>query len=67
MKKSNIEKVLQEKVDEIINDYKSFEQEELVKAEIATKIAIEYLKMHRDIHRAEGFGVGLEDEDESKD
>jgi hypothetical protein len=59
----DIEGLLRKEVYDVIRNYKNEDIEILSKAKIATEIAMSYLKTDKDLHKEDGFGAGLDDEE----
>jgi hypothetical protein len=61
-----IEDKVKAEVDDIISSYKDKDIEELNRAEIAVNIALNYLKVNKDLKKYDGFGTELGGENENE-
>jgi hypothetical protein len=65
-KKIGIEEKVAFEVDDIISSYKDKDIEELNRAEIAVNIALNYLKVNKELKKYDGFGTELGGENENE-
>jgi hypothetical protein len=61
-----IEEKVKSEVDDIISSYKDKDIEELNRAEIAVNIALNYLKVNKELKKYDGFGTELGGENENE-
>jgi hypothetical protein len=61
-----IEEKVKSEVDDIISSYKDKDIEELNRAEIAVNIALNYLKVNKELKKYDGFGTELGGDNESE-
>jgi hypothetical protein len=61
-----IEDKVKAEVDDIISSYKDKDIEELNRAEIAVNIALNYLKVNKELKKYDGFGTELGGENENE-
>jgi len=62
----SIEEKVKAEVDEIISSYKTKDVNELSNAEIAISIALNYLKVNKELKKFDGFGTELGGDNESE-
>jgi hypothetical protein len=65
-KKIGIEEKVAFEVDDIISSYKDKDIEELNRAEIAVNIALNYLKVNKELKKYDGFGTELGGDNEGE-
>ena len=65
-KKISIEEKVALEVDDIISSYKTKDVNELSNAEIAISIALNYLKVNKELQKYSGFGTDLGGNDENE-
>jgi hypothetical protein len=61
-----IEEKVKSEVDDIISSYKDKDIEELNRAEIAVNIALNYLKVNKELKKYDGFGTELGGDNENE-
>jgi hypothetical protein len=62
----SIEDKVKAEVDDIISSYKDKDIEELNRAEIAVNIALNYLKVNKELKKFDGFGTELGGDNENE-
>jgi len=65
-KEMSIEDKVKAEVDDIISSYKTKDVNELSNAEIAISIALNYLKVNKELQKYSGFGTDLGGENENE-
>lgn len=63
MNTEEIQEELRKEVAEIIKGYKDMGIDELSRAKLATEIVMAYLKTDKEIHKDDGFGGELDEEE----